>query len=430
MKHDYKGRQKRAFELIKGSAVLFLPPPPNPHSIVKSQAQEANINYLCGFPEGHCALLLVNVEKPRCILFLQDKDPVAELWEGRRTGVANAAAEYPVDESYNISDLRKMLPTLIKGCESLYYAAGMDLDLDSEITQVRKEERLARGRFSYSWLLPLKDIQMISNQLRLVKEPSEIECMKKAAAVTALAFDKIMRETRPGMNERQVHGMLIGTFMTEGADGEAYGSIVAGGNNACCLHYGKNDEILKDGELLLVDAGSRFGGYASDVTRCFPIGSQMSSAQKDIYTAVLGVQKKSIEFAKDGLSFIAIHDYTIRNMSEALLELGLVKGSVDEVIESKSYFKYFPHNTGHYLGLDVHDVGDYYLNDQGKAMEEGTVITIEPGIYVPASDETAPKEMRGVGVRIEDDIWIRKGGCEVLTAAIVKEIDQIEELKS
>lgn len=428
---DYRQRIEDTFKLIEGGALLVLSMPQMTRNsdVGHSYRQHSFLHYLLGFEEPESALLLVagKGQQPKAVAFVREKDALLELWEGARLGVHAAAKELPVDAAFAIDHLWEELPKLIKGVDRLYYELGLDEDADRAVTATLAREKRLRGRHSFNHRIPIYDAQIVANRLRSIKTEPELARMRQAAKITASAFERVYRELRPGMNERQIHGMLLGGFMEGGAEMEAYGSIVAGGANACCLHYHENNCDLKDGELILIDAGCQFQYYASDVTRTFPIGKTFTPEQKAIYEVVLATQLHGIDISRKGNTMMQIHEATCRKISEGLIEIGLLKGSVDEVLTQGTYKKYFPHGTGHWLGMDVHDVGDYVLESgEPVILMPGMVFTVEPGIYVDPNDETVSPAFRGIGVRIEDDVVITEGEPEVLTGSIAKEVRALE----
>lgn len=427
---DYKKRTDHALDLISGSALLVLAMPEATRNSDVNHAYrtESFLHYLTGFDEPETALLLINhpTAGRKKIAFVRRRDPLAELWTGRRLGVEEAVSALKVDEAFGWDELWDQVPHQIKGVEKIFYTLGRDKYADADFVDALWNEKRLRGRHSFSARIPVYDADRISGAMRLIKGPEELERMRMAADITKKAFDVVLQSVRPGMNERQVHGMLVGEFMKGGAEMEAYTSIVAGGANACCLHYHANNAELFDKTLLLIDAGSQFQYYASDVTRTFPVGKSFTPEQKAVYDVVLEVQLKGIAMSRLGGTMQAIHDETCKAISRGLVDLGLLKGNPEEIFESKAFRKYYPHGTGHWLGMDVHDAGDYVESDIAMPLKPGMVFTVEPGLYIEPKDESVPAGFRGIGIRIEDDIVITKGEPEILTAGIPKQSKVLE----
>lgn len=390
--------------------------------------------YLTGFAEPESVLVLVprgvagdeeGSEDLRSILFLRDRDPKMETWTGRRLGVERAPEALEVDEARDIEDLWEVLPSLLKGYERIMYRTGQEEDFDRQVFDVIKRLRgMARGG-----VLPpveLVDTAAVLHEMRLFKSDAELDMMRRSAEITTEAHRASMATCEPGMNEYELDALIDYTFRRRGATGAAYTSIVAGGNNACVLHYIENNQPMKDGDLLLIDAGAEIDYYATDVTRTFPINGQFSPAQREIYELVLESELAGIAAAKPGAVHKDIHEAALKVLIRGLLKLGLLEGTEESVKEDESYRRFFMHGTSHWLGLDVHDCGAYTIGKKSRTLEPGMVFTVEPGIYIEEDDETVDERWRGIGVRIEDDVLITAEGNEVLTAAIPKTVDEVE----
>ncbi|MBP9707927.1 MAG: aminopeptidase P N-terminal domain-containing protein [Oligoflexales bacterium] len=426
-KFNHQSRIENAVQLLKGSAMLLLAQPTavRNRSVGHPYRQCSFINYLLGFNEPNTAFF-INPKLPpgqQISIFLREKDKTAELWSGKRLGVEAAQESLPVDQAFNINELWSKLPSLLSGADGLYFELGRDENADRNVVDALKKSRTR----SQNHLIPIYDSDFISAQLRIKKDAQEISRMQYAAQITKKTFDKIYADTKPGMNEKEIYGIILGEFLKNGADMEAYGSIVAGGENACILHYVENNQKLNDNQLLLVDAGAQFDYYASDVTRTFPIGKKFTSAQKQLYEIVLSAQKKAIQLAVPGSNLDKVHQSSIATIVDGLTELGLLKGSKEEIIEKELFKQYFPHGTSHWIGMDVHDVGFYKNGETARPLEAGMYFSVEPGIYVAPDNLDAPKEFRGIGIRIEDDVLITSSGNEVVTGAIAKEINELED---
>jgi Xaa-Pro aminopeptidase len=385
--------------------------------------------YLSGFGEPESVLVLLPSTPahaaPRSILFLREKKREEEVWTGLRLGVEAAPASLGVDAAFPIGELWTRLPDLLKGFERIVWRNGVDETRDRNLHGVLNRLR-SQVRSEAALPMEVLDPAAVLHELRLFKTPSEIELMRKAAAITTEAHIAAMRETRPGMGENEIDALLSYTFARRGASGAAYGNIVAGGVNACILHYHENDRPLRDGELLLIDAGAEFYCYASDVTRTFPINGKFSDAQRELYEVVLGAQLAAIEHVRPGNSFQSVHEIAVRVLCAGLARLGLLPGEPESIEADGSFKRFYMHRTGHWLGLDVHDCGAYVIAGKSRNMEAGQVLTVEPGLYIAAEDESVEARWRGIGIRIEDDILVTENGHEVLTAAIPKSVVEIE----
>lgn len=427
---DYRARHEELAAELGGGALLLLSQPSayRNSTVANAWRQDSFFHFLTGFEEPESAFLYLS-HRPkgeRAHLFLCEKDPVRELWEGRRLGLSEAKKRLPVDEVHPITSLWEKVPQLLGAATKLYAPLGMSEDYDRNIIQVLTRHKAAHGKKNLACKLPVFDADYAAGRLRLRKRPDEVERMRAAADVTRKTFAKIYQTVRPGMNERDVHGLILGEFLRNGGEMESYGSIVAGGVNACVLHYRENNAPLNDGELLLIDAGAQYGYYASDVTRTFPIGKRFSPEQRALYDIVLEAQKASIAKAVPGSSLTAVHDATVERLTEGLIDLGFLKGSKQEIIETLSYKRYFAHGTSHWIGMDVHDVGVYSHEGQPVKLEPGMYFSVEPGLYVDPSDELVPERFRGIGIRIEDDVLVTAGGYDVVTTGIAKEVAELE----
>jgi Xaa-Pro aminopeptidase len=427
---NFRSRLDRVISELNGQALLVMAQPlAYRNGTVESPwRQDSLFYYLTGFSETDAALLLLShreQSEPRVILFVRDKDPHAELWNGVRLGVTAAKARLAIDEAYVWEDLWSKLPGLLSGASGLHYSLGVWHDYDRKVIEALRKHRSAGARNVQS-LLAVSDPAVISGSLRIKKTSEEVARMKAAAQITAKAFARVLKDLRPGQTERSIHGTLVHEFLLGGADMEAYGSIVAGGNNACVLHYRDNNAVLHDGDLLLIDAGCQVDNYASDVTRTYPISGRFSHPQKALYSVCLEAQKKAINAAKPGASWVDVQDAAFRALTLGLIDVGLIKASVDEAIEKNLHKHFCPHGISHWIGLDVHDAGAYKSAGAPIAFEPGMYFSVEPGIYINSSDTSVPEEFRGIGIRIEDDVLITAEGNEVLTKDIAKEICDIE----
>ena len=366
-----------------------------------------------------------NSDKEKFIIFCRDRDPLREQWDGFRTGQEGAVQQYGADNAYSINSLDQMMPDLLAGVKNIYFSmsapCGVDIKISHWMEDIRKNTRA--GAEPPNNLLSLDSIL---HEMRLIKEDHEMNLMKKAADITTEAHIRAMQAVTPGMYEYQLEAEYLYAFNKNGARSPAYNSIVGGGNNSCILHYVENNDELKDGDLVLVDAGCEYQYYASDVTRTFPVNGKFSPEQKEIYSIVLEAHRQSMEQAKPGNKWNLMHEKSVEVIVEGLLDLGLLKGTKEQVIEKGDYSKFYMHRIGHWLGMDVHDVGGYKQDGDWRELEKGMVMTVEPGIYILDSLEDIDDKWKGIGVRIEDDIVITDSGFEVLTPNVPRTIEEVE----
>jgi Xaa-Pro aminopeptidase len=430
----FKSRRDRLMKANPTSAFLFA----SNREFVRNPdveypfRQESNLHYLSGFPEPESFLVIAPSGKAgqayRSILFVRRKNVEKEMWEGARYGVEAAAQVFGMDESYPIDELEKKLPELLQGSEKVHYRLGIDDKMDRLVLGAMESARRSLGRTGRS-LIQVADPNEVVGEMRLFKAPEEIDYLRKACQITAEAHKLAMQEVRPGMNEYEVEALVDYTFRRHGCQRVGYGSIVAGGKNATCLHYRGNNQPLRDGDLLLIDAGGEFEYYTSDITRTFPIGKRFSPAQAEIYDLVLKAQMAVLEVAKPGTRYSEMHRIACEVLTDGMLSMGLMKGKRDELIKNGGFRRFYPHGTGHFLGMDVHDVGLYQKNGESRVLEAGMVFTVEPGFYVQPGDMEAPEKYRDIGIRIEDDILVTAKGHEVLTAGVPKKREEIEALR-
>ena len=377
--------------------------------------QDSYFWYLTGFNEPNAALLLLKTEQTeKAIIFLRPRDPLLETWNGRRLGVERAPQQLNVNEAYSIEEFSAVLPKILKNLTALYHVPEIHTWGDKLVTE---------SAVSFNEIL---DWRPMLSEMRLIKSPNEIRLMQQAGQITALGHIKAMQTTRPNRFEYEIESDILHEFNRHCARFPSYNSIVAGGNNACILHYTENDRPLNDGDLVLIDAGCEFAMYAGDITRTFPVNGKFSQPQREIYELVLKAQKRAIELLVPGNSIKQANDEVIRIKTQGLVDLGILKGDVDTLIEQQAYRQFYMHGLGHWLGLDVHDVGSYG-QDKQRILEIGMVITVEPGIYI-SEDADVPEQYKGIGVRIEDNLLMTEYGNKILTAAAPKEIADIENL--
>ncbi|WP_440874316.1 Xaa-Pro aminopeptidase [Thalassotalea sp. PLHSN55] len=392
--------------------------------------QDKNFYYLTGFNEPDALLVMVKSAQNSCYLFCREKDELQEVWHGRRIGQENAKADYGFDHAYTLADIEQMLPELINGKAALYYLQGANPSLDLQVASWLKQVK-AGSRTGNKAPQTLVDAKPLLDDMRLFKSENELTIMRQVNVISGGAHQRAMEKSAVGKFEYQIEAEILHEFARHGARFAAYNSIVAGGDNANILHYTDNCEVLADNDLLLIDAGGELAGYAADITRTFPINGKFTDAQKAIYQLVLDSQIAAIEAIKPGCNFAHLNTLVGEILTTGLYDLGILQGDLAELINENACKKYFIHGLGHWLGLDVHDVGDYQANDkreQLRAFETGMVMTIEPGIYIPATDESVDAKWRGIGVRIEDNIAVTDQGHENLTVNAPKSVHDIEAL--
>lgn len=385
---------------------------------------DSYFHYLTGFGEPDAVLVLVADEEPKSILFCREKNPEREVWDGFRHGPEAARETFCFDEAYPIAMLDEMMTKLLADQPSLHFHLGADSAWDVRavgwLNAVRAEVRNGIAAPS-----AIRDVRVLLDEMRLIKSTEEIATMRRAAEISTAAHRRAMQQVRPGRHEYEIEAELLHDFHRHGAQAPAYTSIVAGGANACVLHYVDNSARLRDGDLLLIDAGCELDGYAADITRTFPVNGRYSAVQKDVYEMVLAAQAAAIGAVKVGASWDDLHQAALKVLAQGMIDLGLCTGSVDGLLESGDYKRFYMHKTGHWLGMDVHDVGDYKRGGQWRKLEAGMVLTVEPGCYIRPGEDV-PEHLWNIGIRIEDDVLVTAQGCEVLTLAAPKTVDDIE----
>lgn len=388
--------------------------------------QDSDFKYLSGFPEPDALLALVPGRRAaEVILFCREAEHERQVYDGMNIGPERAVAEFGVDDAFPIDDIDDILPGLMEGKDRVYYQVGRDEKFDLTVmnwlNRARSQVRSGGGAAPTEFVALSHHL----SELRLLKTPAEVRLMRSAASITAQAHTAAIAATRPGATEAQIHGELLRVMYAAGAE-PSYEAIVASGRNACLLHYRGNRDVLKPNELLLIDAGAEVEGYAADVTRTFPISGKFSNEQRALYEIVLDAQLAAIERARAGNSWIDPHNAAVNAITAGLIDLGLLSGSIKKNIADESYRRFFMHKTGHWLGLDVHDVGDYKIHDTWRVLEPGMVMTVEPGIYIPWGAANVPKAFWGTGIRIEDDVLVTDGAPEVLTSMLSKDAGELE----
>jgi Xaa-Pro aminopeptidase len=427
---EHARRRKELMRRIGSDAVAIIPAS---SEVVRARdthfrfRQNSDFQYLSGFPEPDAIAVLAPGRKDgEFVLFTRPRDKDSEIWHGRRAGPEGAIANYGADQAFNLDQLEAELPKLLMGREVLHYTLGEYTELDGKITGIVRylREVSRRGAAAPTTIVAL---ETTLHEMRLLKSKAEIALMKKAADVSARAPVRAMQMARPGRFEWQVMAEIQSEFERENMQ-PGYGSIVGGGDNACILHYTENNMALRDGDLLLIDAGGEFQGYTADITRTFPINGKFSPAQKAVYEVVLEANKVAIKTLKAGTSAGKPHEVATRILTEGMVELGLLKGKVDELIEQGKHRQFYMHGTGHWLGMDVHDVGRYKLAGKYRKFEPGMIMTVEPGLYIAPGTPDIDENFWGIGIRIEDDVLVTDGAPEVLTGGVPKAVKEIESL--
>lgn len=421
--------RKQLLRMIGEDGIAILPAAPvrcRNRDVDYPYRQDSDFFYLSGFPEPEAVIVLVPGRKNgEYILFCRDKDEEQEVWHGRRCGPDGARELYAADDAFPIDDIDDILPGLMEHCERVYHTMGLDPLFDKRVmdwvNSLRKQSR-SGGHVPYEFV----SLDYLLHDMRLFKSRDELRLMKKAAKISVEAHKCAMRICKPGVNEYQLDAIIMYEFQRNGATW-AYPSIVGGGANSCILHYTENNMPLNDGELVLIDAGCEFGGYDADITRSFPVNGKYTDAQKEIFDLVVRANLDAIKQVKPGNHWNDPHVAAVKTLTKGMIELGLLKGTLSKLIKEEAYKKYYMHRTGHWLGMDVHDVGDYKVDDDWRLLEPGMVLTIEPGLYIPHGSRGA-KRWWNIGVRIEDDVVVTKDGCEVLTDGLPKTTHEIEAI--
>ena len=415
-----------AMAAVSPTAIAVVPSAPvfvRNNDVDHEYRQDSDFFYLTGFDEPESVLLL-DVRDRKAVFFVRPRDPDREVWDGPRAGVEGARERFGADEAFPLGELDEKLPAALQNHRRVYYRLGRTRAFDDRLLKAVERVRV-RPRSAVVAPSEIVDPGEILHEMRLRKSASEIEVMRRAAAITGEAHELAMARARPDMFEYEIEGLLLDTFRRSGSERPAYGSIVASGPNACVLHHRRNDRRMAAGDLLLIDAGCELGYYASDVTRTFPVGRPFSREQQAVYELVLEAQLEGIAAARPGATIEGIHKLTVARITRGLVALGLLSGEPDKLIETDGYKRFFMHRTSHWLGMDVHDVGSYFVDGTPRPLDVGMVLTVEPGIYIGPNDDTVAPEWRGIGVRIEDDVRVGESGPDVITGAIPKTVDEL-----
>ncbi|RWU26694.1 Xaa-Pro aminopeptidase [Pseudomonas alkylphenolica] len=430
-KSEYARRRKALMAQMVPNSIAILPAAAvaiRNRDVEHVYRQDSDFQYLSGFPEPEAVIALIpGREHGEYVLFCRERNPERELWDGLRAGQEGAVRNYGADDAFPITDIDDILPGLIEGRDRVYSAMGSNPEFDRHLMEwinvIRSKARL--GAQPPNEFVALDHLL---HDMRLYKSAAEVKVMREAAAISARAHIRAMQACRAGLHEYSLEAELDYEFRKGGAKMPAYGSIVAAGRNSCILHYQENDAPLKDGDLVLIDAGCEIDCYASDITRTFPVSGRFSPEQKAIYELVLRAQEAAFAVIAPGKHWNHAHEATVQVITEGLVELGLLKGKVQELIDSEAYRAFYMHRAGHWLGMDVHDVGEYKVGGQWRVLEPGMALTVEPGIYIGADNQDVAKKWRGIGVRIEDDVVVTRQGCEILTSGVPKTVAEIEAL--
>jgi len=427
---EFERRRRQLMRMMGKGHIAILPTAPEKArngDVQYDYRPDSDFYYLTGFPEPEAvAVLLPGRAHGEYVTFVRERDPTRETWDGKRAGPDGAVGSYGADDAFPIGDIDDILPGLMESCTRVYYTMGLNAEFDQRVIGWINGLK-AQARSGVHPPQEFVALDHLLHDMRLYKSRSELDTMRASAAIAVDAHKRAMRFTRPGRKEYEVMAELLHEFRRHNAD-ISYHPIVGGGANTCTLHYHENDAELTDGDLLLIDAGCEYDLYASDITRTFPVGGRYTAEQRAVYEIVLQAQYAAIEKVRPGNHWNDPHDAAVRVITQGLLKLGLLKGKLPQLIRYGEYRKYFMHRTGHWLGIDVHDVGDYKVGDQWRVLEPGMVLTVEPGIYLPAGTKGLAKRWWNIGIRIEDDVAVTENGCEVLTAALPKEVDDIERL--
>ena len=428
---EFKRRRRELMRMMGADSIAILPTAPlqvRNRDVHFPYRPDSDFFYLTGFPEPEAVLVLIPGRKQaEYILFNRERDPKMEQWDGPRAGQEGAVEVYAADDAFPIGDLDDILPRMMEQCERVFYAMGCDPDLDKRLSQWINHIR-CESRTGMQGPAEIIALDQYLHEMRLFKSRSELKIMRQAARISAAAHQCVMQACAPGVWEYQLEGEFINSCAQQGARYQAYPSIVGGGSNACILHYIDNRDRLRDGDMLLIDAGCELECYASDITRTYPVNGVFSEPQRQLYELVLAAQAAAIQKIKPGNHWNAPHDAAVRTITRGLVKLGILKGSVPKLIRDEKYKKFFPHRTGHWIGMDVHDVGDYKVDGAWRELEPGMVLTVEPGLYIPAGSRGVAKKWWDIGIRIEDDVLVTQDGCEVLTKDLAKSVDEIEAI--
>jgi len=429
-KKEFARRRRELMRMMGKGGIAILPAAPSKirnRDVEYAYRQDSDFYYLTGFPEPEAvAVLIPGRPHGEYILFCRDRDPERETWDGRRAGPEGARSSHGADDAFPIADIDEILPHMLEHCERVYYTMGVHAEFDQRLLGWVNQLR-AQAKTGITTPGEFVALDHLLHDMRLFKSRSEVSVMRKAARIAAAAHVRAMKACRPGLKEYEIEAEYLHEFRRHGAE-PSYHPIVGSGENACILHYVENDAKMEDGQLLLVDAGCEYDYYASDITRTFPVGGRFTAEQRAVYDVVLQAQAAAIEATRTGNHWNDPHDAAVKAITRGLVKLGLLKGRVPTLVKEGAYRKFYMHRTGHWLGMDVHDVGDYKVGEEWRVLEPGMVMTIEPGIYIAPGTKGVPKKWWGIGVRIEDDVLVTKDGPEILSDDVPRDPDEIERL--
>lgn len=425
----FADRRQRIGRDIQGSALVVAAHPEHirNHDVGFAYRQDSNMYYLTGFEEPESILIFRPGMNPESVMFVRRRDKERETWDGFRYGPEGVEREFLIDKAYPIDEFMVHAPGLLKEVDKVYYALYKNEEADKKMQACLERTRSLQGRTGYG-LLPILDADTFLGEYRVIKSEIELTNLREACEISAQAHLAAMRFTRPGVTERQIQGVLAHNFYMKGAAREGYNYIVASGNAATTLHYNFNDQVCKDGDLLLIDAGAEYNYYTGDITRTYPVNGKFTDEQARVYQGVLNVQKQIIDYIKPGIVFKDLHEMGTSLLTDLMLELGLLSGRKEDLISALQQKRYYPHGIGHWLGMDVHDAGLYFQKGVPREVEPNMCFTVEPGLYIPADESGAPQKYRGIGVRIEDNVRVTSHGCENMTSSVPKEIADIEKV--
>ncbi|MEQ1722203.1 MAG: aminopeptidase P N-terminal domain-containing protein [Pseudobdellovibrio sp.] len=425
----FKRRRKKVIAKLNGAALIVAAHPEQIRNddVHHFYRQDSNMYYLTGFEEPESFLLIRPNHVPETVMFVREKNIERETWDGFRYGPQATKEDFLIDEVYTIDKFEEKTVELLKGFEEVYYRLFKNPEADHQVQNTLLKLKRAHGRSGYG-LLTIKDADTFLGEFRLRKDEDDLNNQRRASKISADAHVAAMKFTKPGVTERQVQAIISHEFHMQNSARVGYPYIIASGANATTLHYNFNDQVCRNGDLLLIDAGAEYNYYSGDITRTFPVNGKFSEAQAKVYAGVLKIQKEIIASIKPGIYFKDLHKMGEDKLTDLMFELGLLSGKKEDVMKANEHRKYYPHGIGHWLGMDVHDSGLYFIKGEARPIEVGMCFTIEPGLYIPIDDMSAPAELRGIGVRIEDNLVVTANGCENLTASVPKEIEEIEKM--
>ncbi|MCU7815157.1 MAG: aminopeptidase P N-terminal domain-containing protein [Candidatus Thiodiazotropha sp. (ex Rostrolucina anterorostrata)] len=428
---EFKRRRRELMRMMDPDSIAILPTAPlliRNRDVHYPYRPDSDFYYLTGFPEPEAVLVLIPGRKhAEYILFNRERDPIKEQWDGSRAGQEGACIEYDADDSFPIGDLDDILPRMLEQCERIFYVMGCNPQFDKRLSEWLNIIR-CESRNGMQGPVEIIALDHYLHEMRLYKSRSELKVMRQAARISAKAHKKVMQACKVGMWEYQLEAEFVRECSHQGAKSQAYPPIVGAGANGCTLHYIDNKDKVEDQQMLLIDAGCEWDFYASDITRTYPVNGLFSTPQRQLYELVLAAQEAAIAKVKPGNRWNDPHDAAVRTITRGLIKLGILKGSLAKLIREEKYKAFFPHRTGHWIGMDVHDVGDYKVDGTWRLFESGMALTIEPGLYISAGTRGIAKKWWNIGIRVEDDVVVTKDGCEVLTKDIAKSVTEIESI--